>query len=308
MKTKMKELQPKLWPWLVITFGAVLASGGYAVFVLPMNMVEGGTTGIGIIAKHLTGLPIVGTTSLIITAFVFVVATRILGKSFGARSIYAMVLTNLLIDVFLILKIGKITDDILLAAFYGGAVVGLGLGLIYYSGASTGGADALGQILWKLKRIPIGRTLIVVDVFVMGLAAWIFIPLEQLMYSMIFIYIGIKVIDMVLNGFRANQRVMIVTDEPEAMKIALFNSLSRGLTEFKGIGGYTGKERSTLTTVLPKKNVPEVRRLIAAIDEKAFVIIQDIHQVYGEGFEPLPQSPLMKEPPKNKQVEVKHTV
>lgn len=308
MKTKIKELLPKLWPWLVITIGSVLASGGYAVFVLPMNMVEGGTTGLGIIAKHLTGLPIVGTTSLIITAFVFVVATRILGKSFGARSIYAMILSNLLIDAFLILKIDKVTDDILLAAFYGGAVVGLGLGLIYFSGASTGGADALGQILWKLKRISMGRTLIVVDIVVLALATWIFIPLEQIMYSMIFIYIQIKVIDMVLNGFRANQRVMIVTDEPEAMKVAIFNSLSRGLTEFRGIGGYTGKERPMLTTVLPKKNVPGLRRIVATIDEKAFVIIQDIHQVYGEGFEPLPQSPLLKESPKKKDPEIEAIV
>jgi len=288
MTQKIKGILPKLRPWLVITVGSILASGGYVVFILPMNMVEGGVTGIGIIAQHLTGLPIVGSTSLVITAVVFVIATRILGKSFGAKSIYATILMNLLIDAFMILKIPKVTDDILLAAFYGGAVVGLGLGLIYHSGASTGGSDATAQILWKLKRIPIGHTLIAVDVVVLGAATAIFIPLEQIMYSMIFIYVEIKVIDMVLNGIRANQRVMIVTDYPEEMKLALFNSLSRGLTLFKGIGGYSGSERYMLTTVLPKKNVPEVRRIVAAIDEKAFVIIQDIHQVYGEGFESLP--------------------
>lgn len=290
MELKLRKIISVAWPWLVITFGAVLAAGGYVIFILPMNMVEGGVTGIGIIARHLTGLPIVGVTSLAVTAVVFVIATKILGKGFGAKSVYGATVMSLLIDFFLILEIPKVTGDILLAAFYGGATVGFGLGLIYFSGASTGGADALGQILWKLKKISIGRTMIVIDVFVLGLATIIFIPLEQIMYSFIFIYIEIKVIDMVLNGVRANQRVMIVTDEPEPMKKAIFDSLRRGLTIFTGTGGYSGKERYMLTSVVPKKNIPELRRIVAHVDDQAFVIIQDIHQVYGEGFEPLPES------------------
>lgn len=280
-----------LWPWLAITLGCVLAAVGYVAFILPMQMVEGGVTGIGIIARHLTGLPIVGITSLIITSFVFVIATKILGKGFGAKSIYATILLNLLIDTFLIFKITVNLNeaDNLLAAFYGGAIVGVGLGLVYFSGASTGGADAFGQVLWKLYRIPLGRTLIIIDIFVLGAAAIIFIPLKNIMYSLIFIYVEIKVIDMVLNGLRANQRIMIVTDIPDEVKTKIFKQLRRGLTIFKGIGGYTGKERYMLTSVVPKKNIPELRRLISEIDERAFVIIQDIHQVYGEGFEALPK-------------------
>jgi len=294
MEMKIKAFFSKVWPWIAITVGSVLAAGGYVVFILPMNMVEGGSTGIGIIAQHLTGLPIVGTTSLIITAVMFFIATRILGKSFGARSIYATILMNLLIDFFMIIDIKKLSEDMLLNAFYGGAVVGLGLGLIYYSGASTGGADALGQVLWKLKKIPMGRTLIALDFVVLGAATLIFIPLEQIMYSLIFIFIEIKVIDMVLNGIQANQRIMIVTDNPDEMKVAILDRLNRGITLFKGEGAFTGKERYTLTTVVPIKEVPEVRRIVSAHDEKAFVIIQDVHQVYGEGFEPLPQRAKVK--------------
>lgn len=291
MELKIKKFLIKIWPWLVITFGSVMSAGGYVVFILPMNMVEGGVTGLGIIARQLTGLPIVGLTSLALTAVVFLAAFKVLGKGFGARSIYAAVLMNLLIDLFLVLKIAKVTDDMLLAAFYGGAVVGIGLGLIYFAGGSTGGADALAQILWRLKRIPIARTLIIVDVFVMGLATLTFIPLEQLMYSLIFIYVEVKAIDMVLVGIQANQRVMIVTDEPDRMKMAIFDTLKRGLTIFVGAGGYTGQERYMLTSVLPKKNIPELRRIVASVDEKAFVVIHDVHQVYGEGFETLPQAP-----------------
>lgn len=284
-------IKKKLWPWMVITLGSFISAIGYVLFILPMEMVEGGVTGIGIIVKQITGLPIVGISSLFVTAIVFVIAIKILGKGFGAKSVYATILMNVLIDLLSILdlKINLDSSDILLAAFYGGGIVGLGLGLIYFAGASTGGADAVGQILWKLKRIPIGRTLVIIDVFVLAIAAVIFIPIKNIMYSMIFIYIEVKVIDMVLNGLRANQRIMIVTDYPDKMKKALFSKLKRGLTIFRGIGGYTGKERFMLTSVLPKKSIPEVRRIISSVDERSFVIVQDIHQVYGEGFELLPK-------------------
>lgn len=300
MSLKPNKFAEIVWPWLLITFGAVLAASGYVIFILPLDMIEGGVTGIGIIAQHLTGLPIVGTTSIAITSLVFIFAARIMGGSFGARSIYAMILMNVLIDLFLIIKIHKVTDDILLGSFYGGAVVGVGLGLIYFSGGSTGGADATAQILWKLKKIPMGRTMLIIDFFVLGAATLIFIPLEKIMYSLIFIFVEIKAIDMILNGVQTNQRVMIVTDKPDEIKDAIFDRLNRGLTVFKGSGGYTGIERYMLTTVLPRKDVPEVRRIIAAHDQKAFVIIHDVHQVYGEGFEPLPQ--------KKDQKEFRHTI
>jgi len=196
---------------------------------------------------------------------------------------------NITLDVLLIAKIPISPGDNLLAAIYGGGIVGFGLGLIYFSGASTGGSDAIAQILWKLKKIPIGKTLIIIDIFVLGTASIIFIPFESIMYSMIFIFVEIKVIDMVLNGINASQRIMILTDNPDEMKEAILSSLNRGITIFKGIGAYSGNEKLVLTSVVPKKKIPVIRRIIASIDERAFVIVQDVHQVYGEGFEPLPE-------------------
>ena len=283
-------LNKEIWSWLLITLGAIISAIGYVVFILPWDMVAGGVTGIGIIIKRLTGLPIVGLSSLLMTGIVFIIATKILGKKFGAKSIYATIVLHILIDLFSILdiSINLSKNDILLASFYGGAVVGFGLGIIYFLGGSTGGADAMAQVLWKLKKIPIGRTLIVIDFLVLLIAAITFIPLRNIMYSLIFLYIEVKAIDMVLNGLRANQRIMIVTDYPEKMKKAIFSNLNRGLTIFKGVGGYTGIERFMLTSVLPKKRIPEIRRTIGRVDEKAFVIIQDVNQVYGKGFELLP--------------------
>lgn len=300
MRLNKKFFFHNIWPWILITFGAILSAAGYVVFILPRNMVEGGVTGIGIVVKHITGLPIVGTTALVITGFVFIIAFKILGKGFGAKSIYATILMNIALDIFLIVKIPTAPGDNLLAAIYGGGIVGFGLGLIYISGASTGGSDAIAQILWKLKKIPIGKTLIVIDIFVLGTASIIFIPFESIMYSMIFIFVEIKVIDMVLNGINASQRIMILTDKPDEMKEVILSSLNRGITIFKGIGAYSGKEKLVLTSVVPKKKIPVIRRIIASIDERAFVIVQDVHQVYGEGFEPLPEKYRIKKELKSK--------
>jgi uncharacterized membrane-anchored protein YitT (DUF2179 family) len=290
MSAQKIEMHREIKTWIYITFGSVVSALGYVLFILPMNMVEGGVTGLGIIMKNITGLPIVGTTSLIITAFIFVIAFKILGRSFGAKSIYAAIISNILIDLFMLLKLPQITDDILLAAFYGGAIVGFGLGIIYYSGASTGGADATAQILWKLHNIPLGKTLIVIDLFVLSLATIVFIPLEQIMYSLVFIFIEIKVIDMVLNGIKANQRILIITDKPKKISDFILTKMNRGLTLFQGVGGFTGENKIMLTSVVPKKEIPEIKRIVSSIDTKAFVIIQDIYQVYGEGFDPLPKS------------------
>lgn len=288
MVKKNSKLYKDIQAYLVVTFGCILAAVGYTTLILPLDLFEGGVTGLGIIAKHVTGLPIVGMTSIAITAVVFVFATKILGRGFGAKSIYATILMNVLIDSMLILEIKPITNDVMLASFYGGAIVGAGLGLVYLSGASTGGSDAFAQIMRKLKQVSVGRTLFMVDVFVLG-AALFFVGMEKIMYSFIFIYIEVTVIDIVMNGVKASQRIMIVTDKVEEIKATILGELSRGLTIYEGIGGYSGVSKKTITTVLPKKQIPYVRSLIAEVDPKAFVIIQNIHQVYGEGFEPLPK-------------------
>jgi len=251
-----------------------------------MNLFEGGVIGIGMIIKSITGLPIVGMVSLSITSIFFVVVTKLIGKSFGLKSIYATILLSVLIDSLSLIKFVQITNNTLLAAFYGGILVGGGMGMVYYYGASTGGADALAQILKRLKKIPIGRTLISVDFLVLSVAIY-FAGLENIMYSFVFIFIQIKAVDFILNGFKASQQLSIISDYPEKIRETILFKLERGLTIYEGTGGYSGKKRNILTTVIPKKDVPELRRVIAEADPDAFVVINDVDMVYGEGFESL---------------------
>ena len=296
---KEKTTNHKLWPIIVITFGCFLSAFGYTVFITPMKFYEGGVIGIAFLIHYIFPFLSIGIVNLTLTLIIFTAGIKLLGKSFGGKSVYAVFLFSAMLHFFEVIKHnyfpGIISAEPLLNAFYGGILVGGGMGLVFYHGACTGGSDAFAQIMRWIKRIPIGKTLITVDIIVL-LCATLYAyndakveGLEKIMYSFIFIFIQIKVVDAVLNGFNASQRIMITTDKPEEIKDAIFKKLQRGITVFKGTGGYTNIERVTLSTVLPKKNVPEVRRIVSEVDLKAFVVIQDVHQVYGQGFEVLPE-------------------
>ncbi len=294
---KQQSFFKLLWPFMVISFGCFLSALGYTLFVTPMGFYEGGVIGIAFLAKYIFGLPI-GATQLIITIVIFIIGTKILGKGFGIKSIYGVFFFSLIFDGLEKLKgiyfPGVISDNMLLNAFYGGIMVGSGMALVFYHGSSTGGSDAFAQIMRWLKRIPVGKTLITVDIIVLLCSTlWAYKKdgvhgLEIIMYTFVFIWIQIKSCDLLINGLNASQRIMVTTDHPELIKKAIFSSLNRGVTTFKGTGGYTGIERTTITTVLPKKQVPELRRIVGETDPNAFVIVQDVQQVYGLGFEPLP--------------------
>lgn len=285
---KLLKIYHKFWPWILITVGCVLSALGYTMLIIPLNMIEGGVTGIGFIMHYLTGLPIIGVTSIAITLVILVFAMRLLGKSFGAKAIYAIFLSNVLIDVFQLIKIPEATTDTMLASFYGGAIVGLGLGLVYYAGAATGGADVIAQLLYHIKGIPMGRTLIVIDIIVLGVALLI-VGAEKIMYSFIFIFIEIRVVDLVLTGIRASQKIIIISPKHKEITEDILKEMGRGVTLYPVVGGFTGDHKHALTTVIPRRNIADLRRLVLKHDPAAFVIIADVNQVYGEGFQPLPR-------------------
>jgi uncharacterized membrane-anchored protein YitT (DUF2179 family) len=299
-----------LTSWLLVTLGTLLSATGYVIFILPLNLFEGGVTGLGIIFAKLLGkifadgrmLPITGVTSWVLTLMIFAIAIKILGRSFGAKSLYATTLLYFLMDALLWLlqhfgydkSINMIfSTDLLVAAIYGALLIGIGMALVFNEGAATGGGDAFCQIIRKKFHIPIGRTMLVMDSVVLFLGFFTFdsrmVGFKTMMYSFIYIFICTQVLDTVLNGFRANQLVVINTDKPEELKKAIYDYISRGVTEYKAVGGFSGKHRTILETVISKNRVPRLRRLISELDSSAFVIVQNTEQVYGLGFDDLPK-------------------
>ncbi|GAB4276888.1 MAG: YitT family protein [Candidatus Rifleibacteriota bacterium] len=295
--------------WFYITIGTLLSAFGYAIFILPLNLFEGGVTGIGIIIAKLIGNsffagnmpPIVGIISWVLTIVIFVVSIRILGKSFGAKSVYSTTLLYFSMDIilFFLQKSGyakKIQEllghELLVAAIYGAIFIGTGMALVFNQGAATGGADALAQMIRRLRHIPVGKSMLLMDSIVLSLGFFTFSDFmtgfRTMMYSFIFVYMQARTLDAVLNGFSANHLITIITEEPEVIKKAIVDQLSRGMTMYESVGGFSGSKKTTISTVVSKKQVPIVRKLIAQSDPESFVIIQQTDQVYGKGFEKLP--------------------
>jgi len=294
---------------LLITFGILLSAFGYAIFILPLNLFEGGVTGIGIIIAKLIGNaffsgkmpPIVGVIAWALTLVIFAIAVRILGKSFGAKSLYATTLLYFSMDIILWLLqssgyADRIRDllghELLVAAIYGAIMIGAGMAIVFNQGAATGGADALAQMIRKMKHIPVGKTILAMDTVVLFIGFFTFADMmtgfKTMMYSFIFVVIQAKTLDTILNGFSANNLVTIITAKPEEIKQAIFTELARGMTVYQGQGGYTGVHNTTISTVVSKKQVPTLRKLVAQTDPDSFVIVQATEQVYGNGFEKLP--------------------
>lgn len=301
----------EIYSWLLITFGTLLSSFGYAIFILPLNLFEGGVTGIGIIIAKLIGNtffagkmpPVVGVIAWSLTIILFAIAVRILGRSFGAKSIFSTTLLYFSMDLILWLmqKTGYaekikilLEHELLIAAIYGAFMIGAGMAIVFNQGAATGGADALAQMVRKLRHIPVGKTILAMDVVVLSIGFFTFADamtgFRTMMYSFIFVFIQAKTLDAVLNGFSANNLVTIITEKPEEIKQAVFAEIPRGMTVYQGHGGYTGVRKTTISTVVSRKQVPVLRKLVAATDPESFVIIQGTDQVYGNGFESLPNN------------------
>lgn len=274
-------------PWVGIVIGGIATAFGYATLIMPNDMLEGGVTGLGMMANRAFGLP-AGLSGLALTAIIFVFGVRTLGKVFGVKAILGTLVVSLSMDFFhSVLHLPALTDDKMLAAFYGGALCGGGLGLVYLCGAATGGGDTLAQILRRTLGYPVARTILVIDAVVMG-GALLLYGAEQVMYSLLMIFVQTKVIDLVLHGSQANLRLLIVSDRADAIRKVVLHEIGRGLTVFRGRGGFTDTERDVLMTVVGKKQLPQLRRAISETDPHAFVVVEDVHQCYGEGFDRLP--------------------
>ncbi len=276
-----------LLPWASVVAGAIISSYGYAALIMPNDMLEGGVLGLGFLAKKLFGLP-AGTTAMVISVGVFAVGLKVLGRGFGLRTVVGVAVASLSLDLFTeVLQVQALTTDPILAAFYGGAICGLGLAMVYAWGAATGGSDALAQIVLKLWQVPVGRILLVVDAVVLGLAIFSYGP-ERVMYSMLMIFVEIKVIDLILVGAKASQRVLIVSRHHVEIKRRILSDLNRGVTTYDAHGGFTGEDREIIATIAPRRTLPALRRLVNEVDPDAFMVVQDVRQVFGRGFDTLP--------------------
>ena len=277
----------KIWEdyrWIPATaVGSAVFALGFSLFLQPNEISPGGISGLALVAVELLGYGSVGVLTILINLPLFILGGVKIGRRFFCGSLLGMVLSSILIDAFA--KITMPPVEPLLCALYGGMICGLGLGMVFICGTSTGGSDILVRLLKKRYRnVPIGRISIFFDTAVVLLTGVVFRDISKALYSGVVVFVCGQVIDAVVYRFDYSRVALIISPEHEAIAQAIGEKLDRGATYLHGAGSYSHKDMEVVLAVVRKGQLAELKELVMNIDENAFVIVQEAHQVLGDGF------------------------
>lgn len=287
--------------YFLITMGLLLYTLAWSIFLLPNNLVGGGVTGLASIIQYATGFNI-AYSYFIINAILVLIAMKILGTEFGAKTIYAMVITS----VFLRFLPGMMPADFiaefthengkLISVIFAGAMVGLGIALTFTQGGSTGGTDIIGLILNKYYRISPGTVILILDLII--IASSMLIPngasfsdkLLVLIYGYVLTGVVNYSLDMVLNGKRQSVQMFVFTQKYEILTDRICNDVHRGVTLLDSQGGYSKQPGKLVVVIVKRTEISKMLKVIKEVDSDAFVSIGNVSEVYGKGFEPMKKS------------------
>ncbi|TCS84155.1 YitT family protein [Tepidibacillus fermentans] len=264
-----------------ITLGALIFSFGLNYFTIANHLSEGGFTGIALLLKYIFGFS-PSVVIMLLNIPLFILGWRKLGHQF---MFYTIVGTSL-VSFFLWLTEGfqQPLNDLLLASLYAGVSIGLGLGIIFRYGGTTGGVDIIARLAFKYFGISMGRTMFLFDFVIISLSAF-YIGIQKAMYTLIAVFVAARVIDFTQEGAYAAKAAIIISDHSLEIKMKIMKEMDRGATMLKGKGGYTGSEKEVLYCVISRNELPRLKQIVHSIDPKAFVVVSDVHDVLGEGFE-----------------------
>ncbi len=264
-----------------VLLGVVITAIGVSYFLIPARIAAGGVSGLATVVFYITELP-VGVTMLLFNIPLLLLSWRIIGPVFGAKTIFGTIAMSVFVDLFNQFAV-PMTEDLLLAAIYGGVLSGIGLGIAFRSGGSTGGTDMAAQLVARFFPTSVGQALLIVDGFVIILAGIAF-GLELAMYALIAVFITTKAVDLVQEGQNYAKACLVISDDPETIGQRIMERLERGVTMLDGRGMYTKYDREILLAIVSRMEITTLKSIVAETDRKAFVIIYDVHEVLGEGF------------------------
>jgi len=272
------------YKWIPATvLGSSIFAVGFAYFLMPNDLSPGGISGLALVIVELMGFGSVGTLAILINLPLFIMGGVKIGKQFFFGSLLGMLLSNTLIDV--LAAAGMPAMDPLLGVLYGGVICGLGLGLVFVNGTSTGGSDILVRLLkLKYRNVPIGQISICFDAIVVILAGLVFRDLNKALYTGITVFISGKMVDAMVYRFDYSKVALIISSEYEAIAREIGIRLDRGATFLHGEGSYTHRDTKVILAAVKKQQITELKELVMEIDPNAFVILQEAHQVLGDGF------------------------
>ena len=271
-----------LFSYITIAIGSVILASGLQYFLAPNTIAPGGVTGFAIVIESLTSLPIY-ITNLAINIPLFIFGAKYLGKTRALRTAFSTLVLSISLKY---LPIIPLTHDLLLSALFGGVLTGVGLGLVFKFEGTTGGSDLAGAMLnQKFPGLSIANFMLVIDLSVVVFAGIVEKQIDTALYSVIALYTSVKVIDTVLEGIGYLKGFYIITDKPDEIAEILMEELNRGVTALKGRGMYSNKDREVLLCVVPRSQLTRVKDIVKEIDSKAFVMIAEMSEAIGKGFE-----------------------
>ncbi len=269
-----------------ILIGSVILAVGLNMFMVPNMLAPGGISGLAVVIYYLIKFP-VGVTIIVLNIPLFIIGYLVLGPRVVIQSLLGTFLFSLAVEITAPL-LPAATDDLLLAAVYGGVVMGVGVGLVFRFRGSTGGTGLLSLILAKVWGISPGQAMFWGDLVVLALAVFVF-GTEAAMYATLALFVSIKVIDAILEGIGTAKSVIIITRCGSQINEKLLYELGRGVTRLEGQGGYTGEGREVLLCVVARQQTARLKAIIYEADPGAFVIIGNATEVHGEGFKSMQQ-------------------
>lgn len=277
-----KGIASILWGGRIV-LGCAMFALGFDLFLVPNNMNAGGISGLAMILVELLGFGSVGAIVAIMNLPLFVFGGLKIGRKFFVGSLIGTVASSVFLDV--LANIPHPETDPLLAALYGGLLCGLGLGVVFSAGASTGGSDIIVRLLkLKYQNVPIGTINIFFDAAVAVLTGLVFMDLTRALYSGVVIFVTGQIIDAVVYRFDYSKVVLIISGHHEAIAKMIGTELDRGATYLHGEGSYSNRDVKVILTVVKKQQIADLKRLVVQIDPNAFIVVQEAHQVLGEGF------------------------
>ena len=281
MKSKAKQL---ILSYLVITVASAIYALGFDWCYAPNQIGFGGITGLAQVINAAVPVLSIGVLVIILNIPLFFLGWRLLGGHLLLSSLYAMFISSVFVDLMAAFITFKPMDP-MLAAIFGGILVGLSLGLIFLQGATTGGTDLAARLLkLRLSWLPMGKLLMGVDLVVIAAAAVAFGNLSSALYGVVSLYISTVVMDMVLYGMDSAKVAYIISQRPEDISKGIFSEMDRGVTILHGEGAYSGEEKRVLMCAFKQRQIVPLKHLVKEIDPTAFIIVCGAHEVLGDGF------------------------
>jgi len=279
-----RRLAESIKDYIIITFGLSLFATGWLVFLIPAEITGGGISGLGAVLYFATGIP-VSITYLSVNVVLVLIAIKILGANSGVKTIYSILMLSLLFAVFPNVVKEPLVNDMFLSAVLGGMSCGIGLGVVFSRGGSTGGTDIFAMIVNKYRNISPGRIILYCDVIIIASSYIVFRSPEKLVYGYVSMWVVAYSLDSFLSGANRSAQMFIISKNYKNIADFINKEAIRGVTILEGKGWYTQEDTKIIMSVVRKKQTSQIFRKIKELDPEAFITMGSVMGVYGKGFD-----------------------